>query len=86
MSASSLRNQPVPGPSSSATSETVTASTAGEQLSGSQGPFIDFGEIVQTREALTMDKAKLEKKREKNRIAANKCRQKKVQKIGTLGE
>ena len=32
------------------------------------------------------DQAKLDKKRERNRIAASKCRQRKLEKIQTLGE
>ena len=32
------------------------------------------------------DRAKLEKKRERNRIAATKCRQRKLEKISSLGE
>ena len=33
-----------------------------------------------------VERAKLEKKRERNRIAATKCRQRKLEKISTLGE
>ena len=33
-----------------------------------------------------MDQAKLDKKRERNRIAASKCRQRKMEKIQTLGK
>ena len=33
-----------------------------------------------------VDQAKLDKKRERNRIAASKCRQRKLEKIQTLGK
>ena len=34
----------------------------------------------------TVDQAKLEKKRERNRVAASKCRQRKIEKIQSLGK
>ena len=38
------------------------------------------------RHSLDVDTVKLEKKRERNRIAATKCRQRKLEKISTLGK
>ncbi len=35
---------------------------------------------------MDLDSEKLEKKRERNRIAAMKCRQRKLEKISSLGE
>ena len=40
----------------------------------------------QSTASVGMDQAKLDKKRERNRIAASKCRQRKMEKIQTLGK
>jgi hypothetical protein len=40
---------------------------------------------IQQASSTTLDQLKLDKKRERNRIAATKCRQRKLEKIQTLG-
>ncbi len=41
--------------------------------------------FLSSRHHTTLDQAKLDKKRERNRIAASKCRQRKLEKIQSLG-
>jgi hypothetical protein len=45
-----------------------------------------FFRSISTSGISELDRFKLEKKRERNRIAASKCRQRKLEKISDLGE
>jgi hypothetical protein len=48
--------------------------------------YLSFRIPSQSTASVGMDQAKLDKKRERNRIAASKCRQRKMEKIQTLGK
>lgn len=47
--------------------------------------LIYFRHMTQTTAISDLDRFKLEKKRERNRIAASKCRQRKLERISDLG-
>lgn len=49
-------------------------------------PFQNQRLVHHHHPSLVQDQAKLDKKRERNRIAASKCRQRKLEKIQTLGK